>query len=164
MIQASVSGLYADPRIGAGTAVVLLSEVDGERLLPIWIEMNLAYAIGLELFSDTPKRPLAHDLVSTVLNKLQARVIRVVISDLREGIYHARLLLESPVGLLEIDARPSDSIVLALKFKAPILIEERVFEKRAKDSNKSDEDWAQELRDRLQQIPPEDFGRFSLDA
>lgn len=162
MIQASVTGLYADPRIGAGTAVVLLSEVDGERLLPIWIEMNLAYAIGLELFCDTPKRPLAHDLVAKVLGELKARVIRVVISDLREGVYYAQLLLESPVGFLEIDARPSDSIVLALKYKAPILIEEQVFEKRVKDSNKSDEDWAQELRDRLQQIPPEDFGSFSL--
>ncbi len=163
MVQASVTGLYADPRIGARTAVVLLSEVDGERLLPIWVEMTLAYAIGLELLSDTPKRPLAHDLVATVLRKLQARVVRVVISDLKDGIYYAQLLLESPVGLLEIDARPSDSIVLALKSKAPILIEERVFEKRAKDSNKSDEDWAQELRDRLQQIPPEEFGSFNLD-
>lgn len=163
MVQASVTGLYTDPRLGE-TAVVLLSEVDGERLLPIWIEMSLAYAIGLELLNDKPRRPLAHDLVATVIQKLRARILRVVISDLRESVYYAQVLLESPVGLIEIDARPSDSIALALKFKAPILIEERVFEKRAKDSSKSDEDWAQELRNRLQQIPPEEFGSFSLDS
>lgn len=164
MVQATVTGLYTDPRLGT-TAVVLLSEVDGERVLPIWIEMNLALAIGIELLNgDRPKRPLAHDLVATVTRQLQARIVRVVISDLRDSVYYAQILMESPAGLLEIDARPSDSIALALKFKAPILIEERVFEKRAKDGSKSDEDWAQELRDRLQQIPPEEFGSFNLDS
>lgn len=163
MVQAAVTGIYTDPRLGT-TAVVLLSEVDGERVLPIWIEMNLAFAIGIELLNDKPKRPLAHDLIATVIRQLQARVVRVVISDLRDSVYYAQILLESPAGLLEIDARPSDSIVLALKFKAPILIEEQVFEKRAKDGSKSDEDWAQELRDRLQQIPPEEFGSFNLDS
>jgi bifunctional DNase/RNase len=163
MIQVSVSGLYTDPRMGT-TAVVLLSEVGGDRLLPIWIEMNLAYAIGLELLKDNPKRPLAHDLVASVVRELRARITRVVISDLRDSIYYARVLMDSPVGLIEIDARPSDSIVLALKFKAPIMIEERVFEKRVKDSSKSEEDWAQDLRKRLQRIPPEEFGSFNLES
>ncbi|OGG44157.1 MAG: hypothetical protein A3F84_18355 [Candidatus Handelsmanbacteria bacterium RIFCSPLOWO2_12_FULL_64_10] len=163
MIQAAVTGIYTDPRLGT-TAVVMLSEVHGKRVLPIWIEMNLALAISIELLNDKPKRPLAHDLIATVIRKLRARVVRVVISDLRDSVYYAQVLLESPAGLLEIDARPSDSIVLALKFKAPILIEEQVFEKRAKDGSKSDEDWAQELRDRLQQIPPEEFGSFNLDS
>ena len=163
MIQAAVTGIYTDPRLGT-TAVVMLSEVHGKRVLPIWIEMNLALAISIELLNDKPKRPLAHDLIATVIRQLRARVVRVVISDLRDSVYYAQVLLESPAGLLEIDARPSDSIVLALKFKAPILIEEQVFEKRAKDGSKSDEDWAQELRDRLQQIPPEEFGSFNLDS
>ncbi len=163
MIQAAVTGIYTDPRLGT-TAVVMLSEVHGKRVLPIWIEMNLALAISIELLNDKPKRPLAHDLIATVIRQLRARVVRVVISDLRDSVYYAQVLLESPAGLLEIDARPSDSIVLALKFKAPILIEEQVFEKRAKEGSKSDEDWAQELRDRLQQIPPEDFGSFNLDS
>lgn len=165
MIQAAVTGLYIDSKTGT-TAVVLLKEIDGERTLPIWIEINLAYAIAIELNKDEskPKRPLAHDLIATVIRELQARIVRVVISDLREKIYYAQILLESRIGLLEIDARPSDSIVLALKFKAPILIEERVFEKRVKDGSESEEDWAQELRNRLQQIPPEEFGNFSLDA
>jgi len=142
----------------------MLSEVQGKRVLPIWIEMNLALAISIEMLNDKPKRPLAHDLIATVIRQLRARVVRVVISDLRDSVYYAQVLLESPIGLLEIDARPSDSIVLALKFKAPILIEEQVFEKRAKDGSKSDEDWAQELRDRLRQIPPEEFGSFNLDS
>lgn len=163
MIQAAVTGIYTDPRLGT-TAVVMLSEVNGKRVLPIWIEMNLALAISIELLNDKPKRPLAHDLIATVIRQLRARIVRVVISDLRDSVYYAQVLLESPAGLLEIDARPSDSIVLALKFKAPILIEEQVFEKRAKDGSKSDEDWAQELRDRLQQIPPEEFGSFNLDS
>lgn len=163
MIQAAVTGIYTDPRLGT-TAVVMLSEVNGKRVLPIWIEMNLALAISIELLNDKPKRPLAHDLIATVIRQLRARVVRVVICDLRDSVYYAQVLLESPAGLLEIDARPSDSIVLALKFKAPILIEEQVFEKRAKDSSKSEEDWAQELRDRLQQIPPEEFGSFNLDS
>jgi uncharacterized protein len=163
MTQASVSGLYTDPRMGA-TAVVLLSEVGGERLLPIWIEMNLAYAIGLELLHESPKRPLSHDLIASVVRELRARILKVVVSDLRDGVFYARVLLDSPVGLIEIDARPSDSIVLALKCRAPIMIEERVFEKRARDGAKSEVDWARDLRERLQQIPPEEFGSFDLES
>ena len=165
MVQAAVTGLYIDPKMGT-TAVVMLKEIDGDRTLPIYIETSLAYAIALELSrgKNKPARPLAHDLIASVMERLTTRIVRIVISDLRKSVYYARILMESRVGLLEIDARPSDSIVLALKFQAPIMIEEKVFEKRTKDGPESEEDWARELRNRLQKIPPEDFGSFSLES
>ena len=165
MVQAAVTGLYIDPKMET-TAIVLLKEVEGDRTLPIYIEINLAMAIAKELKKTKNEfdRPQAHDLIATVVNSLRSRIVRVLISDLRDRVYYARILLESSAGLLEIDARPSDSIVLALKSKAPIMIDEVVFDKKAKDGSESDGELGQDLRDRLRQIPPEDFGNFSLNS
>ena len=137
MFQASVSGLYLDQQ--TGEPVVLLREIDGDRILPIWISTNEMLALAIERSSGTnrPKRPLSHDLVETVISRLNARVVRAVIFELKDHIYLARLLLESASGILEIDARSSDSIILALKFKAPIYVSPEVAEKRTQFSQAS---------------------------
>ncbi len=142
---------------------MLLREADGDRVLPIWISANEMLALALELSSGggRPSRPLSHDLVETVISRLNARVVRAIITDLQEHIYCAQLLLESASGTLEIDARPSDSIILALKFKAPVFIAEEVAEKRMQLSETAREK-PEALWDRLQQIRPEDFNTLSM--
>ena len=105
-------------------------------------------------------RPLAHDLIETVISRLNVRVMRTIISDLKDHIYRARLLLESASGILDLDARPSDSIVLALKFDAPIFVSEAVTEAQARLSEASGQT-SEDLYERLQQIRPEDFSNLS---
>ena len=160
MFQASVSGLYLDQQ--TGEPVVLLQEVEGGRRLPIWIRFNEMLAIAIELSAGQyrPPRPLSHDLIEAVVSRLNVRVIRTIISDLEDHIYRARLLLESASGILDIDARPSDSIVMALKFDAPIFVSEAVAEKQVRLLEASGQT-PEDLRGRLQQIRPEDFSGLS---
>ncbi len=161
MFQASVSGLYIDQQ--TGEPVVLLQEIGGDRILPIWIGTNEMLALAVELSSGTnrPPRPLSHDLVETVVSCLNARVVQTVISDLKDHIYRARLSLKSGSGTLKVDARSSDSIILALKFEAPIFVAEAVVEKRMQLSEALGQKPG-DLQDRLQQIHPEDFNTFSI--
>ena len=164
MVKTSVLGLFVDPRGNA--PVVLLKEADGDRTLPIWIGENEAQAVALELAGEKYQfhRPLTHDLVKSVLDKLDAQITRVVVSELKElggrMTYYAELFLSSKGGIIKIDARPSDSIILALKIKLPIYVAEGVMD--ASTGEASEEDRAQRLRDRLQRIDPENFGRFSF--
>lgn len=161
MFQASVSGLYIDQQ--TGEPVVLLQEVGGDRILPIWIGTNEMLALAVELSSDLnrPPRPLSHDLVETVVSCLNARVVQTVISDLKDHIYRAKLSLKSGSGTLKLDARSSDAIILALKFDAPIFVAEEVVEKRMQLSGASGQKPA-DLWNRLQQIHPEDFNTLSI--
>jgi hypothetical protein len=161
MFQASVSGLYVD--LQTGEPVVLLREVDGDRSLPIWVSSNEMAALALELFdnSSTPPRPLTHDLVRSVVSSLNARVLGTAVSDLKDHIYRAVLSLETESGVLEIDTRPSDGIVLALKFGAPICVADEVVKERlrlAKEACQEPED----LWDRLQQIHPDDLNTQTI--
>ena len=112
------------------THVVILKERDGERYLPIWIGPWEANAIAMQLQGVIPERPMTHDLFTTVLGDLRARVREVVISDLEDDTYHARLFLETPSEqILEIDARPSDAIALAVRAGAPIFAEAAVLDR-----------------------------------
>ena len=158
MIEITVSGPYVDPQHSA--YVVLLNEKNGHRTLPIWIGPTEAYAITYELAGVKPKRPLTHDMVTHILRQLNARVTKVVVSKLVESIFYADLFLEGDAMVLKIDARPSDSIILALKMGSPIFVAEQVMGKLKDDSTSSEE--RQNLKDRLQRIRPEDFGNFTL--
>ena len=130
MFQVSVSGLYIDRK--SGESVVLLREQHGDRFLPIWIQSNEMLSLAIEASQGKfrPPRPLSHDLIGSILKTLKARVARVIISDLKDHIFRAHLLIEFEQGILDVDTRPSDAIILALKFNAPILVEERVIDQR----------------------------------
>jgi bifunctional DNase/RNase len=109
--------------------VVILKEVDGERHLPIWIGAYEADAIAMELQGVTPQRPLPYDLMRSMLTDLGATVVQVVISNLSDQIFFARIVLEHNGRTLEIDARPSDAIALAVRTNARILVEDTVMER-----------------------------------
>jgi uncharacterized protein len=108
--------------------VVILREVGGNRHLPIWIGSYEAEAIALELQGVAPTRPLPYDLVTTMLEELNADVDRVVITDLSSKVYYASIVLVAGDRTIEIDARPSDALAIAIRSDARILIDETVME------------------------------------
>jgi uncharacterized protein len=111
--------------------VVILKETDRERYLPIWIGPWEASAIAMKLQGLTPDRPLTHDLFAAALEGLDARVDRVVISALAEETFHARLFLEHAGRTVEVDARPSDALALAVRAGGRIFASETVLEQAA---------------------------------
>jgi len=108
--------------------IVELKEIDGERFFPIVIGLNEAAAIKRRVMNDEPPRPQTHELLGNIITELGATVERVVISDLREHTFFARLHLLREGQAIDIDARPSDAIALGVAMDVPMLVEERVFE------------------------------------
>jgi len=126
-IRMEVIGLALDS--SSNTPIVLLREVLGERLLPIWIGVIEASAIAFELEKVQVARPLTHDLLLQTIDALDARLISVSITDLKENTYFAELRVAGPSSELSLDARPSDALALALKARVPIDCEEEVLER-----------------------------------
>ncbi|KGQ22927.1 bifunctional nuclease family protein [Thermus filiformis] len=125
MLAAKIETLGVDPQ--NGSVVVLLRA--GDKLLPIVIGPLEAHHIMVALQGEKPPRPLTPDLLLSVMEMLQARLKRVEITDLKDGTFYARLILEHRGIELEVDARPSDAMALALRAGAPIFVTEEVVEK-----------------------------------
>ena len=162
MLEAKVEGLALD--MTTNSPVVILAPDGLNKVLPIWIGHAEAWGIAMELSGVKSKRPLTYDLLKEVIGTLHARVERVEITELKEQTFYARIHLSVNGENLEIDARPSDSIALALKVKAQIYVNEELFsinedESAEKPSMPTD---PESLRERLRRINPEDFGKYSL--
>jgi len=169
MREVYVSGLAFDTLFKA--PVVLLKEVDGEKVLPIWIGPNEAAVIALELSGVSSKRPLTHDLLKSVLNGFSAKLQKIVVSSLQENTYFAKFYIqENENSIIEIDARPSDSVAMALKMDSPIFIaddlDESLIELTPSETVAPEDDDpvtdSTDLRRRLRNIKPEDFGNYNL--
>jgi len=109
--------------------VVILKATKQERYLFIWIAHAEAYAIAVELQGTTSPRPLTHDLLKNIISELGAKIVSVVISDLIDEIYYARIVLDVAGRHVEVDSRPSDAIALAVRAKASIYVEDSVLER-----------------------------------
>ncbi|TPW16578.1 MAG: hypothetical protein FD129_713 [bacterium] len=165
MIAVKVSGLIVDD--ASKSPVVILQELEGERYLPIWIGPFEAQAIANEIQGKRFPRPLTHDLLYMTVGSLKGTVQRIVISDLKEKTFLASIILERDGELVSLDARPSDSIALAVRAGAPIFVAEKVFageslERPPGACEPTPEESAEELRKRLEGLDPEDFGRFTM--
>lgn len=112
----------------ADSPVVILEELDGARRLLIWIGLSEAQSIVARLAAETPPRPNSHDLAQRLIETLDGRVERVVVTALRDGIYYARIDLVHDGRTLPIDARPSDAIAIALRLSAPLFVEAALFD------------------------------------
>jgi uncharacterized protein len=119
--------------------VVILKATRQERYLLIWIAQAEAYAIAIELQGTSSPRPLTHDLLKNVINDLGAKIVSIVISDLIDDIFYARIVLDVAGRHVEVDARPSDAIALAVRAKAPIYVEEGVLERAGVTLENSEE-------------------------
>ncbi len=124
-IQCEILGLSSSPSTG-GAYAILLKEVSGSRRLPIIIGAFEAQAIALEIEGIKPPRPLTHDLLKNFLDNVGASVIEVLIDELRENTFYAKIVLEMSTLTNEIDARPSDAIALAVRAQSPIYVAESV--------------------------------------
>ena len=150
------------------TPVVILKDAQGDRKIPIWIAHPEANVISMELAGRKFPRPLTHDLLASVLKGLKVKVQRVEICDLVENTFYAKVYLEHAGEILCIDARPSDSIALALKTKAKIYADGKLFSSEidsllataGASSDESDEQRAEELREHIENLDPKDFGKF----
>ncbi len=164
MIELTISGLGIDS--SNNSPVVLLKEKDGERVLPIWIGPSEASAIAMEISGVKFKRPLTHDLFRDCLKELGVLLDYVFISELKENTYYARMFLKQDDRSIELDARPSDSIALAIRMNAPIHTTEELLESASKiipkTMGQADEYDPEDLRENLRKMNPEDFGKFSF--
>ncbi len=117
-----------------GQRIVILRTEDSERFLPIWIGPFEAQAIAVKLGQLPLPRPMTHDLLTSVISDLQASVDRVVVTDIADGIFYAGVFLTADGKTIEIDARPSDAIALALRVQAPIYVKDAVLDAAAVDT------------------------------
>jgi bifunctional DNase/RNase len=120
--------------------VVILKEVDGDRHLPIWIGAYEAEAIAMELQGVTPTRPLPYDLMRTILGDLGATVERIIIADLSQEVFFARVIVDHSGRTHEIDSRPSDAIALAVRTGARIMVDDAVIERAGVTLNGEEEE------------------------
>jgi bifunctional DNase/RNase len=161
MIRVRVAHLGLDR--STNTPVVVLKEEDGERTLPIWIGAPEANAIALELQGVKPERPLTHDLMKLLVAGLGGELRRVMISGLRENTYLAELLIYRGGEVFEVDARPSDSIALALRMHAPIFTNDELLDRTPAGAEPSAPDPGSDpdaLKRFLEKLDPQDLGRF----
>ncbi len=163
MIEVRVAHLGLDRT--TNTPVVILQEKEGERVLPIWIGPAEASAIAMELAGVKFARPLTHDLVKQIIVGLGGDLRRVIITQVKENTYYAELHIHRDNHVVQIDARPSDSIAVALRLKAPIFTQENLLELTSVDATGQDgttQSWdAEQLKNYLQNLDPEDFGKFT---
>lgn len=164
MIEVRVAHLGLDR--STNTPVVILQEKDGDRVLPIWIGPAEASAIAMELAGVKFARPLTHDLVKQVIVGLGGDLRRVLITQVKENTYYAELHIHREDHVVQIDARPSDSIAVALRLKAPIFTNNDLLELTSVDTTGGPEpgapSWdAEQLKNYLQNLDPEDFGKFT---
>jgi hypothetical protein len=160
MIEVRVEGILLDNV--NNSPVVLLRELDGERVLPIFIGPLEASAIAYALEKTKFPRPLTLDLMRLMVEGLQGRVRRVIITKLESETFFAEVVLEAGDRVVTIDARPSDSVGLALRCEAPIYVAEAVLEKAGQWITAQDEDRLKDLRQKMRTINPEEFGNYKM--
>lgn len=156
-LRVEIRGLTEDHR---GNPVVLLKSLEDEEVLPIWIGHAEALAIRLQLDGESLGRPLTLDLLRTALESLGAKVVKVAVTELRDNTFFAKIHLQRNGEIYVIDARPSDSIALALGTKSPIYVAVEVFRNHKRiipDPSDSDSDSDDEIRRYLRDLDPGDF-------
>ena len=169
MVEVTVARLGLDS--GTNSYVVILQEKGGVRFLPIWIGQPEAEAIATHLNQVKRERPMTHDLAKQLITGLGGVLRRVQITRVQESTYFAEMHLQRGESLVTVDARPSDSIAIALRLGAPIFAQDALLTSPTDDDDDtpvappeppSVDDSAQQLQDFLRGLRPEDFGKFSL--
>lgn len=176
MIEVTVQSLGLDR--SSNTPVVILQERDGTRVLPIWIGPGEASAIAMELAGMNFSRPLTHDLFASAIHGLGGELKRVVITKVVENTYYAEMIIARGAEYFSLDARPSDSVAIALRMDAPIFTSDELLEhtsieiseaadfEEAPGAEGTEEEGGEQrppenLKEYLRRLHPEDFGRFS---
>ena len=159
-IEMKIRGLMMDPV--TNMPIVVLKDANGSAVLPIWVGVYEANAIALEIEKVTTPRPMTHDLLKNLLLGLEARVSKVVVSELRDDTFYALIWLERDGQVISVDSRPSDALALALRVDCPIYVEEDVLKSSKVSGTASDKVSNEELRKWLENLNDEDIGRYKM--
>jgi uncharacterized protein len=164
LVEMKVRGLALDPV--SNMPIIILRDEEDKRSLPIWVGIFEANAIALELEKIPTPRPMTHDLIKNILESLEAQVLKIVVTDLKDNTFFAVLHLQMGDAEYTVDSRPSDAIALALRVGAPIYVDEEVIRKAkslevSKEAEPAKTDDPEQLREWLQNIKPEDFEKFN---
>ena len=162
-----IEGLAVDPV--TNSPIMLLKDEESEESLPIWIGLLEATAIASELENVTYSRPMTHDLLKSILDKMDTTLTRIEVCDLKDNTFYALLQLKKGDESLTVDVRPSDAVALALRCKAPIYVAEEVLLKsklaedekppgKPVDRSEEGRKWA----DVLEELDPDDFGKYKM--
>ena len=162
MVEMKVEGLTLDPL--TNMPIIILKDLLSDKALPIWVGYFEANAIALEIEKINTPRPMTHDLLSSMISSLHAKVKHVLINDLKDNTFFAVISVVQNGSDMTIDSRPSDAIALALRTKSPIFVEEKVIEAAKKldlpDPDKIQNEEKQQWKDWITGIKPQDFGKL----
>jgi hypothetical protein len=142
--------------------IVVLRDLAGDSILPIWVGVYEANAIALEIEKINTPRPLTHDLIKTMLQGMDTRVDRIVVSELKDDTFFAVIWLEKDGKMISVDSRPSDALALALRTDSPIYVEDAVLENSRLSGSQEKGTQNEELRRWLENLNEEDFGRYKM--
>jgi hypothetical protein len=165
LLKASIAGMTMDP--SSNTPIIFLKPDESDQAIPIWIGLLEATSIASALQNIKFERPMTHDLFKNFTEMLDMSIAKVEVCDLRDNTFFARIHFISQENSFSMDARPSDAIALALRFQAPIYVDEKVIEKSRTAENESSEalDTSEEGKkwaEYLEKLSPEDFGKYKV--
>jgi bifunctional DNase/RNase len=155
-----IRGLMVDPM--TNMPIVVLKDVGGTAVLPIWVGVYEANAIALEIEKVATPRPMTHDLIRNLLLGLETGVKKVVVNELKEDTFYAVIWLERNGELISVDSRPSDALAVALRLDCPIYVEETVLKSSKSIATVAEAGTNDELRRWLENLGDEDLGRYKM--
>lgn len=159
-IEMKIRGLMVDPSTNA--PIVILKDVAGDAVLPIWVGPYEANAIWLEIEKASTLRPMTHDLLKNLIHGLNAEIERIVVTELKDDTFYAVIWMQQNGEAVSLDARPSDAIALALRADCPIYVSEDVLKIAKVIPNAADSATSEELRRWLENLNDEDMGRYKM--
>ncbi len=155
LIEMKVKNLAFD--LSKSGAMVFLEEINGKRVLPIWIGIFEANAIALELRKISTARPMTHDLILNIIKGLEAEATKVVVTELKDNTFYAIIHINLREGEVEIDSRPSDAIAVALRVGTPIYVAEEVINQAGRSEETKESNKTEGFMEWLEKLDPDDF-------
>jgi len=159
-VEMKIRGLMMDPT--TNMPIVVLKDVNGNSILPIWVGIYEANAIALEIEKVSTPRPMTHDLIKILLLGLGTGIRKVVVSELKEDTFYAIIWLDKEGELISVDSRPSDALALALRLDCPIYVDDSVLKNSKMSNAAADKVNNEELRRWLENLNDEDLGRYKM--
>jgi bifunctional DNase/RNase len=160
-IEMNIKGLMIDPI--TNMPIIILRDQEGQRILPIWVGVFEANAIALQIENVQTPRPMTHDLLKNIIDDLSASVERIVVTELKENTFYALIHLRRNGHSIEVDARPSDAIALALRTRSPIFVEEAVIDTARSVENSRDAPMdVTRLQKWLENLSDDELGKYKM--
>src|SRR6202166_5091044 len=159
-VEMKIRGLMMDPV--TNMPIVVLKDIGGSTILPIWVGIYEANAIALEIEKVATPRPMTHDLIKSLLLGLNTAIQKVVVSELKDDTFYAIIWLDRGGELISVDSRPSDALALALRLDCPIYVDESVLKSSRDTAVVAEAGSNEELRKWLENLSDEDLGRYKM--